>query len=144
MVAHGETEHMLRTLELKSKSPRVVRHLFSLYQLEGKLSVFVESYWTEARLLRWRFGAAASATSQLVADDQREATRQANSKKKTTVVLKKNKKLIDETEREIASTYIELHCALLCRDHGNRSCDREMLWNGSILHKFSNLGVKNR
>ena len=91
MVTHGESEHMLRTLKLKSKSPRIVRHLFSLYQLEGKLLVFVECYRTEARLLRWRFGAAASATSQLVADNQREAARHTNSEKKTTVVLKKNK-----------------------------------------------------
>jgi hypothetical protein len=75
---------MLRTLQLKSKSPRIVRDLFSLYQLEGNLLVFVEGYWTEARLLWWRLRAT---TSQLVSHDQREPARHANDEKKTTEVL---------------------------------------------------------
>ncbi len=78
-------------MQLKSKSPRIVRYLFSLYQLEGDLLVFVEGYWTEASLLWWRLRAAASTTSQLVAHDQREPARYANREKKTTVVLKKNR-----------------------------------------------------
>lgn len=58
----------------------------------------------------------------------------------------KEQKLTDETKREIASTYIELHSAVLCREHGASSVDRAIVrcfGTGRSLHKFSDLGVKN-